>query len=118
MVLDGRKVQPGCALKRPQGRAPVVLVNSTSEFGINDSPAVGINREFVLRELPALYLHLTASHSRCGWHAWHAVGFGCLICSGRIEHRQRERNWCRSMWSRNWRSVSSANGRIRNPQST
>jgi len=35
MVLDGRKVQPGCALKRPQGRAPVVLVNSTSEFGIN-----------------------------------------------------------------------------------
>jgi hypothetical protein len=34
MVLDGRKVQPGCALKRPQGRAPVVLVNSTSEFGL------------------------------------------------------------------------------------
>jgi len=34
MVLDGRKVQPGWALKRPQGRAPVVLVNSTSEFGL------------------------------------------------------------------------------------
>ena len=32
-----------------------------------------------------------------------AGGFapGSIICSGRIEHRQRERNWCRSMWSRN-----------------
>jgi len=32
-------VQPGCALKRPQGRAPVVLVNSTSEFGLNKPAA-------------------------------------------------------------------------------